>query len=124
MKPNPVSRRHFLHAALAGGAVSQVSAAAQDAPVVGADQFAEPGRNLPLADDALPTQAEVDAGNAASAVASAAVRATRTAPSKKKAAAAAPAPTPEQPSLPFTAEAPAADPVADALVPNLADLPS
>ncbi len=52
MKPAPVSRRHFLHAALAGGAVSQSSVIAADTPTVKAGQFAEPGRDIPLANDA------------------------------------------------------------------------
>jgi hypothetical protein len=43
-----VSRRRFLHAALAGGAVSQTSVV-QAAP---AADFTEPARGLPLADDA------------------------------------------------------------------------
>ncbi|HYF34284.1 MAG TPA: FAD-dependent oxidoreductase [Prosthecobacter sp.] len=52
MKPSPVSRRHFLHAALAGTAASQVPA-----PVLGADKispnlFSEPARDIPLSDDA------------------------------------------------------------------------
>ena len=43
-----VSRRRFLHAALAGGAVSQTSAA----PAAGSGAFTEPAHDLPLADDA------------------------------------------------------------------------
>lgn len=52
MKPAPVSRRHFLHAALAGGAVSQSSVIAADTPTAKAGQFAEPARDIPLANDA------------------------------------------------------------------------
>lgn len=52
MKPAPVSRRHFISAALAGGAASQASLIAADAPSAQAGQFAEPARDLPLADDA------------------------------------------------------------------------
>ncbi len=48
MKPAPVSRRHFLHAALAGGAVSQT-------PLIAADAkdglFTEPSHEIPLAND-------------------------------------------------------------------------
>lgn len=43
-----VSRRRFLHAALAGGAVSQTMAA----PSTGVGAFTEPAHDLPLADDA------------------------------------------------------------------------
>lgn len=43
-----VSRRRFLHAALAGGAVSQTSAV----QAAGTADFTEPARGLPLADDA------------------------------------------------------------------------
>lgn len=51
MKPAPVSRRHFLSAALAGSAATQASAAAE-APVVKPGQFAEPGRDIPYVEDA------------------------------------------------------------------------
>ena len=45
------SRRHFISAALAGGAASQTTAiAAEDSAPK--DQFNEPARNIPLADDA------------------------------------------------------------------------
>ncbi|WP_397383593.1 FAD-dependent oxidoreductase, partial [Prosthecobacter sp.] len=51
MIPAPVSRRHFLHAALAGGAVSQSPVMAADAaPKAG--MFAEPAHEIPLANDA------------------------------------------------------------------------
>ena len=53
MKPSSVSRRHFLHAALAGGAASQAPAIAQQAATATPDdKFAEPARDLPLANDA------------------------------------------------------------------------
>lgn len=48
MKPSSVSRRRFLHAALAGGAVSQTSAV----KAAEAGAFTEPAHDLPLADDA------------------------------------------------------------------------
>jgi ribulose 1,5-bisphosphate synthetase/thiazole synthase len=51
MKPAPVSRRHFLSAALAGGAVSQ-SSADPAKNTVKPGQFHEPARDIPLADDA------------------------------------------------------------------------
>ncbi|HCN78405.1 MAG TPA: FAD-dependent oxidoreductase, partial [Verrucomicrobiales bacterium] len=52
MKPaSSFSRRHFLSAALAGGAASQISA--QDAQALAKDgQFQEPARGIPMADDA------------------------------------------------------------------------
>ncbi|HCN27749.1 MAG TPA: FAD-dependent oxidoreductase [Verrucomicrobiales bacterium] len=52
MKPaSSFSRRHFLSAALAGGAASQASA--QDAQALAKDgQFQEPARGIPMADDA------------------------------------------------------------------------
>lgn len=49
MQSTPVSRRHFLSAALAGGAVSQTSIGAAEAKT---GQFAEPAREIPLAEDA------------------------------------------------------------------------
>lgn len=55
MKPAAsVSRRHFLHAALAGGAVGQSSlvAAAAAEPAGKEGLFTEPARDIPLADDA------------------------------------------------------------------------
>jgi ribulose 1,5-bisphosphate synthetase/thiazole synthase len=52
MNLHAVSRRRFLHSALAGSAVLQGSLIAQEAAVARADQFAEPGRNLPLVNDA------------------------------------------------------------------------
>jgi len=52
MNPHAVSRRRFLHTALAGSAVLQGSLIAQDAAVARAAQFAEPARNLPLVNDA------------------------------------------------------------------------
>ncbi len=48
MKPSSVSRRRFLHAALAGGAVRQTSAV----QAAGAGAFTEPAHELPLVDDA------------------------------------------------------------------------
>lgn len=51
MKPAPVSRRHFISAALAGGAVSQTSTIAAEASAK-AGQFVEPARDIPLANDA------------------------------------------------------------------------
>lgn len=50
MKPAPVSRRHFFHAALAGGAVSQSPVMAADTATEG--MFAEPAHEIPLAQDA------------------------------------------------------------------------
>ena len=52
MKPAPVSRRHFLHAALAGGAVSQSPVMAADTPAAKDGMFAEPAHEIPLANDA------------------------------------------------------------------------
>ncbi|MDB6007429.1 MAG: FAD-dependent oxidoreductase [Prosthecobacter sp.] len=52
MKPAPVSRRHFLHAALAGGAVSQTPLVAADSPSAKEGMFAEPAHEIPLANDA------------------------------------------------------------------------
>ncbi|WP_395749075.1 FAD-dependent oxidoreductase [Prosthecobacter sp.] len=52
MKPAPVSRRHFLHAALAGGAASQTPLIAADTPVTKAGLFSEPAHDIPLANDA------------------------------------------------------------------------
>ncbi|MBN8418391.1 MAG: FAD-dependent oxidoreductase [Verrucomicrobia bacterium] len=52
MKPAPVSRRHFLHAALAGGAASQSLAMAADAPAAKQGMFAELAHEIPLANDA------------------------------------------------------------------------
>lgn len=53
MKPAPVSRRHFLHAALAGGAVSQTPlTAAADTPSAKDGLFTEPAHEIPLASDA------------------------------------------------------------------------
>ncbi|MCX6849424.1 MAG: FAD-dependent oxidoreductase [Verrucomicrobia bacterium] len=52
MKPAPVSRRHFLHAALAGGTVSQSPLIAADAPAAKGGMFAEPAHEIPLANDA------------------------------------------------------------------------
>lgn len=53
MPPHAVSRRRFFHTALASSAVLQGSSLiAQDTAVAPADQFAEPGRNLPLVNDA------------------------------------------------------------------------
>jgi FAD-dependent oxidoreductase family protein len=52
MKPAPVSRRHFLHAALAGGAVSQSPASASDTTAAKEGMFAEPAHEIPLAQDA------------------------------------------------------------------------
>jgi len=52
MNPQTVSRRQFLHTALAGSAVLPGSLDAQDVAVTSADEFAEPGRNLPLLNDA------------------------------------------------------------------------
>ena len=49
MNPAPVSRRHFISAALAGGAVSQTPLSAAE---VKAGQFHEPAHDIPLADDA------------------------------------------------------------------------
>jgi hypothetical protein len=49
MKPAPVSRRHFISAALAGGAASQTSISAAE---VKAGQFNEPAHDIPLAEDA------------------------------------------------------------------------
>ncbi|WP_395740382.1 FAD-dependent oxidoreductase [Prosthecobacter sp.] len=51
MKPSPVSRRHFLHAALAGGAVSQTPLIAADAPASKPGLFNEPAHDIPLAND-------------------------------------------------------------------------
>ena len=51
MKPAPVSRRHFISAALAGGAASQSALVAADAPAK-AGMFTEPERDIPLANDA------------------------------------------------------------------------
>lgn len=53
MKPAPVSRRHFLHAALAGGAASQSSLVAANAPAAAKPgMFAEPARDIPHVEDA------------------------------------------------------------------------
>lgn len=52
MKPAPVSRRHFLHAALAGGAVSQSPLTAADTPAAKDGLFTEPAHDIPLANDA------------------------------------------------------------------------
>lgn len=52
MKPSSVSRRHFLHAALAGGAVSQAPLIAADAPAAKDGLFSEPAHDIPLAIDA------------------------------------------------------------------------
>ncbi|WP_395743950.1 FAD-dependent oxidoreductase [Prosthecobacter sp.] len=52
MKPAPVSRRHFLHAALAGGAVSQTPLIAADTPAAKDGLFNEPAHDIPLANDA------------------------------------------------------------------------
>ena len=49
MKPAPVSRRHFLQAALAGGASAPLAAAS---PAAAAATVTEPARELPLTDDA------------------------------------------------------------------------
>jgi hypothetical protein len=51
MNPAPFSRRHFISAALAGGAVSQTSTIAAETSGK-AGQFTEPARDLPLANDA------------------------------------------------------------------------
>jgi glycine/D-amino acid oxidase-like deaminating enzyme len=48
----PFSRRHFLHAALAGGVVSQCPAVAADTSATKAGHFNESARDIPLADDA------------------------------------------------------------------------
>ncbi len=52
MTPHAVSRRRFLHTALAGSTVLQGSLVAQDSTGARADQFAEPGCDLPLINDA------------------------------------------------------------------------
>lgn len=52
MKPAPVSRRHFLHAALAGGAVSQSPLMAADIAPAKEETFTEPAHEIPLANDA------------------------------------------------------------------------
>ncbi|MGV3659313.1 MAG: FAD-dependent oxidoreductase [Prosthecobacter sp.] len=52
MKPAPVSRRHFLHAALAGGAANQTQLMAADAPAAKPGMFAEPARDIPHVEDA------------------------------------------------------------------------
>ncbi|OYW27746.1 MAG: glucose-inhibited division protein A [Chthoniobacter sp. 12-60-6] len=52
MKPAPVSRRHFLHAAIAGGAVSQTPLMAAESPAAKDGMFAEPAHEIPLANDA------------------------------------------------------------------------
>lgn len=49
MKPAPVSRRHFISAALAGGAISQTSVSAAE---MKAGHFHESARDIPLAEDA------------------------------------------------------------------------
>lgn len=51
MKPAPVSRRHFISAALAGGAASQTSVLAAETPARDG-QFTEPAHDIPLANDA------------------------------------------------------------------------
>ena len=51
MKPAPVSRRHFISAALAGSAASQTSAIAAETAVK-EGQFTEPAHDIPLANDA------------------------------------------------------------------------
>ena len=51
MKPSPVTRRHFLHAALAGGAASQGSIVLAES-VSKEAMFHEPGRDLPLLEEA------------------------------------------------------------------------
>src|SRR5688572_21146138 len=52
MSSAPVSRRHFLHAALAGSAVSQVSIVAADGALPKDGLFAEPARDIPVVQDA------------------------------------------------------------------------
>lgn len=52
MKPAPVSRRHFLHAALAGGAVGQSPLIAAETPAAKDGLFTEPAHDIPLANDA------------------------------------------------------------------------
>lgn len=52
MSPGTISRRRFLHTALAGSAILPSSLAAQDAAAARGDEFAEPSRNLPLVNDA------------------------------------------------------------------------
>jgi hypothetical protein len=52
MKSFRFSRRHFLRTALAGGAISQGSLISTGAAPARPDQFNEPARDIPLADDA------------------------------------------------------------------------
>ena len=56
MNPPPFSRRHFLHAALAGGAISQTSAALMGEELAAAAKveghFSEAARDIPLVEDA------------------------------------------------------------------------
>jgi hypothetical protein len=52
MSPDHLSRRRFLQAALASGALSQLPAKAQDTAAIKAGQFAEPAHDIPLVEDA------------------------------------------------------------------------
>ncbi|MDZ4288892.1 MAG: FAD-dependent oxidoreductase, partial [Prosthecobacter sp.] len=52
MKPPSLSRRHFLHAALAGTAIGQSTAVGADKEASPSDLFSEPARDIPLNDDA------------------------------------------------------------------------
>jgi len=52
MASSPLSRRRFLQAALATGAIGQLPARAQEAAKTKPGQFPEPGRDIPLVEDA------------------------------------------------------------------------
>jgi len=52
MSPAQLSRRRFLQAALASGALTQLPASAQEAAATKPGHFSEPGRDIPLVEDA------------------------------------------------------------------------
>jgi hypothetical protein len=52
MPPSPLSRRRFLQAALASSAIGPLSSHAQEAATARPGQFSEPGRDIPLVEDA------------------------------------------------------------------------